>query len=261
MIADTVKKNLNRFEEAVKAQDLIKNQVGVLEKQYVASVLAGVIDRDLLDEHHHPGHIKALREETLLQVFDDDETYYPTLRYKAAEVLAARKSPRLIPPLLNLLNSLADSDLDVHDRYTIAPLPTWTDAVKFLAYMHTPEAYEGLKKFLNYLLTDNPKSKDWFLEETVSSLVQVGIKLNMGDSVPILRRAIPYLNNPPLERESLGELAIYFDIFNEPVGIKEILSQPVTGGMSDVEVTCLKLLKKHDPRYVEEWIASRKNDG
>ena len=49
----------------MEAQDEIKNQLGMLEKQYVASVLESVIDYDLPDQHDHPGHIRALREEAL----------------------------------------------------------------------------------------------------------------------------------------------------------------------------------------------------
>ena len=177
-------------------------------------MLEGVIDYDLLTEHH-PEPIIALREEVLLQVFDDDKTYYPILIYKAAEVLAARKSPRLISPLLYRLSLAADSD--INPRYFLnvpisARLPKWYNAVKFLEHMHIPEACNGLNRFLNHLLTESPKSKNWFLGETVSSLVHISIKLNMGDSVPILRMAIPHLNNSTLGRESFCELAQYFDI-------------------------------------------------
>ena len=264
LIETEVKKNINGFKQAVEAQDVIKDQVGMLERQYVASVLSGMINRDLLDEDHHPEPIKTLREEVLLQVFDDDKTYYPILNYKAAEVLAARKSPRLVSLLLDRLTLEADSDSDPHAYYTVPELarpPRWPDAVKFLEYMQTPESYEGLKTFLNHLLTENPKSKDRFLEETVSSLVQLGIKLDMGDSVSILRRSMPHLNDPELEHESLGELARYFDIFNAPIGIKEILTQNTTGGMSDVEVKCLKLFEKYEPDFVRERIESRSKDG
>ena len=263
LIADRVEKNLDGFKKAVKAQDVIEDQLRRLEKQNVAFVLAGVIDYSLLDESHQPEHIKALREEALLQLFDDNEAYYPMLIYKAAEVLAARKSPRVVSPLLHRLELAANSDLDPRDRFNIPPPPNWPDAVNFLEYMQTPEAYEGLKRFLNHLLTETPKSKNWFLGKTVSSLVQVGIKLNKGDSVPILRMTIPHLNDSQLERESLGELARYFDIFNEPAGIKEILINHITSessGMEDVEDWCLELLQKHDPAFVEEWRARETTD-
>ena len=263
LIADRIEKNLNGFKEAVDEQNVIKNQLGMLEKQSVAAVLEGVIDYDLLDKNHHPGQIKALREEALLQVFDDNETYYPILIYKAAEILAARKSPRLISPLLHHLNLAADSDIDTRYFYNVPPLarlPKWYDAVKFLEYMHTQEAYEGLNRFLNHLLTENPKSKNWFLRETVSSLVQVGIKLNMGDSVPILKRALLDLENPG--HEVLSKLVEYFDRFNEPAGIKEILINYLdneTANMTLPETQladqCLQLVQKYDPEFVENWQA------
>ena len=268
LIADRIEKNLKGFKESVDEQNVIKNQLEMLEKQSVAAVLEGVIDYDLLDKNHHPGQIKALREEALLQVFDDNETYYPILIYKAAEILAARKSPRLISPLLHHLNLAADSDIDTRYFYNVPPLarlPKWYDAVKFLEYMHTPEAYEGLNRFLNHLLTENPKSKNWFLRETVSSLVQVGIKLNMGDSVPILKRALLDLENPG--HEVLSKLVEYFDRFNEPAGIKEILINYLdneTANMTLPETQladqCLQLVQKYDPEFVNEWRAKTTTD-
>ena len=260
LIANEVEKSLNGFKEAVDAQDVIKNQLGVLEKQYTASMLEDVIGSFLEDEHYHPEQIKPLREETLLQILDD-ETCRPELRYKAAEVLGTRKSSRLVSPLLSFLNSLVDSDsgLDLVTKNR-------GDGVKFLAYIHTPQAYQGLKEFLNRLLTDNPKRKNWFLMETVLSLAEVSAKLDVGDSVPILRKAILHLN-PHGEYEALGELARYFDIFNDPAGIKDILTNHVAGEMPNwelerrsIEDKCLELLQKHDPEFVKEWRARKTTD-
>ena len=229
LIADTVEKDLDGFKKAVAEQKLIKNQLEILEKQYAVSILAGVIDHDLQDVQRHPDQIKVLREETLLQVLADNETPYPILTYKAAEVLAARKSPRVVSPLLIRLNSEADSAPDPHRYYTVPQLarpPEWPDAVKFLTYMDTPEAedeaYQGLKRFLNHLLTGDPNGKDWFLEKTVSSLVQIAVQLNMEDSVPILKKALHDLENS--EHAILNELVEYFHRFNEPASIRKILS-------------------------------------
>ena len=110
LIANQVEKNLDGFKEAVSELNLIKNQLTGLEKQYGASILENFTRIRLDEEQHHPQPIKALREETLLQIFDDEE-YRLVLRYKAAEVLGARKSPRLVPPLLEFLNSVVDSDI------------------------------------------------------------------------------------------------------------------------------------------------------
>ena len=260
LITDRVEKNLDGFKKAMKVQDVIEDQLGMLEKQNAAFVLAGVIEYTLLDKYH-PEPIKTLREEVLLQLFDDNQTYYPMLIYKAAEVLAARKSPRVVSPLLHRLELAANSDLDPRDRFNIPPTPNWPDAVNFLEYMQSPEAYDGLKRFLNYLLTENPKSKNWFLGKTVFSLVQVGIKLNNGDSVAILRMAIPHLKDlEPADLDFLGDLARYFDIFNDPAGIKDILNYHVTSEIPGLEPAhnrlenrCLELLRKHDPEFVENW--------
>ena len=255
LIADTVEKNLNGFKDAVEAQDEIKNQLGMLEKQYVASVLESVIDYDLPDQHDHPGHIRALREEALLQVFDDNATYYPILMYKAAEVLAARKSSRLISPLLDRLKLAADAEIDARDFYNVPSLyrlPKWHEVVKFIEYTYTGEAYEGLKGFLNHLLTENPKGKGWFLRETVYSLAQVGIKLHLGDSVLILKKALHDLKSPG--PEVLCGLVEYFDIFNEPASIKKILDTYLadesinrTEPERQLADKCRELLREHYP--------------
>ena len=255
LIADTVEKNLNGFKEAVDAQDVIKNQLKELKKERAASVLEKFITLFLNEEHNHPEQIKALSEEDLLQVFED-ERYALELKYQAAKVLAVRKSPRLVPPLLAFLNSVIDSELDI-DRSTGDHLRSY---INFFTYILTPDTYPGITKFLNRLLTENPKHKDLFLTETVSLLVWVSFQLDIGDSVPILRRAIPHLKNLQTQQIPLGNLARYFDIFNEPEGIKEILNQHVTSGMSDAEDRCLELLQKHDPEFVNEWRARETTD-
>ena len=257
LIADRVEKDLNGFKEAVSEQDLIKNQLRGLEKEYGASILENV-HHSLGEEHLHPKQIKALREETLLQLFSD-ERYYPELRYKAAEVLAARKSPRLVSPLLEFLNSVVDSDSDI-DSETELYLRSYAI---FFAHRHTQDTHQGLRELLNRLLTEDPKCKDLFLTEIVYSLAWVSIKLNIGDSVSILKMAIPYLQIGQQEHQAIKNLARYFDIFNESAGIKEILINHVTSessGMEEVEERCLELLQKHDPEFVKEWRARETTD-
>ena len=248
LIADTVEKNLDGFKEAVEAQDVIKNELRELEKAYGASILLENVNHFLGEEYLHTKQIKALREETLLQLFDD-EGYYPELRYKAAEVLAARKSPQLAPSLLKFLDSVVDSDSDIEIEHHLH------NYVNFLGHIHTRDTYQGLRKLLNRLLTENPKCKNLFLTETVYSLAWISIKLNIGDSVPILRMAIPYLQIRQQEPQAIKNLARYFDIFNEPAGIKEILINHVaseSSSMEEVKERCLELLQKHDPEFVAE---------
>ena len=196
----------------------------------------------------------------LLQILDD-ETCRPELRYKAATVLSARKSSQLVSPLLNFLNSQVDLDSGL-DLVTKNP----GDGIKFLAYIQTPEAYQGLKEFLNRLLTENPKRKNWFLMESILSLAEVSIALNQGDSVPILRKAIPHLN-PHGKYKSLGVLIEHFDALNEPEGMKDILINHLASKMPGFESEqkhvgekCLELLQKHDPQYVAEWRARETSD-
>ena len=260
LIADRVEKDLNGFKEAVKAQDVIKNQLEVLEKEYAASVLERTLTFSFTDEHSYSEKVKALREETLLQVFGD-EIYQMELRYKAAAVLASRKSPLLVYPLLEFLNSFVDSDstIDLKTKNILRGL-----VMNVLGGMYIQEAYQGLKGFLNHLLTENPKHKDLFLTWTVFALGWVSVELDVKDSVPLLKKAIPYLNLKNLQQEydNLGNLAENFDKLNEPAGIKEILNYVASksSGMEDVENRCLELLQRHDPKFVKEQRAGETTD-
>ncbi len=256
LIETEVEKNLNGFKEAVGQVDTLKNQQKVLEKEHVAAMLDSIADKPYGPRYSYPERIKALSEEALLWVLDD-EIYGRVVRYLAAEVLANRKSPQLPSLLLKFLNSVVDWEKDRLETYTFAPL----SLIHFLEEIYTHEVYQGLKRFLNRLLTENPKNKDLFLPETVSSLAGIGVKLNMGDSVPILKTAIPHLKNP--SHKVLSDLARYFDIFNEPAGIKEILINHVTSersGMEEVENRCLELLQKYGPAFVAEWRARATTD-
>ena len=126
------------------------------------------------------------------------------LRHKAAEVLADSKSPPLVSPLLELLNSAIDPDSDITTEIEQNRLRNF---VAFLVKIETPETYEGLTKFLNRLLTENPKHKDLFLTWTVFSLAYVSIELNKRESVSILKRTIPFLDVRLDEDQALKNLA------------------------------------------------------
>ena len=253
LITDEVEKNLNRFKAAVDDQDVIKNEIGVLKKEHAASVLGDFISLYLTNVPDHPEPIKALAEEDLLQVFGD-ERYDIVLRYQAASVLAVRQSARLVTPLLKFLNSVVDSNFDLYFD-TESRL---RNCVNFFKYIPTPEASQGLTKFLDRLLTEDPKHKDIFLMETVLSLAWISIQLDIRDSVSILRKSMSHFEHPG--QNNLSALVDYFDRFNEPAGIKEILSQHVTDGMSEVENKCLELLQKYDPEFVEKWRARETSD-
>ena len=265
LIADTVEKNLDGFKEAVDAQDLIKNQLRILEKEHAASTLGNFIHVPLDEEYLHPEEIKALQEETLLQVFEDNNYHLQTI-HKAAEVLSARKFPELVSPMLKLLNSFAHLDSDIDDFVDQHQL---RNCVTFLGCIETSETHQALKRFLHHLLTEDPKHKNLFLTRTVFVLAGVSVKLDMGDSVLIVRRGIPHLKDlKQRDLEELSELARYFDIFNEPEGIKEILINHLEDEIpnmeslqKNVEDKCLELLQKHDPKFVSEWgVKQRLND-
>ena len=243
LIETEVEKNLDGFKEAVGQVDILKqqakealeevgtlkNQHRVLEKEHAAAMLESIAYSSS-DERRppYPERIKALSEEALLRVLDD-EIYGQAIRYLAADVLADRKSPRLPSFLLEFSNSALDWEKGRLETHTFNPLTS----IYFLGKIQTHEAYQGLQKFLNRLLTENPKNKDLFLPKTVSSLAALGVKLNMEDSIPILKTAIPHLKDPELE--VLRALIEYFSRYDEPESIKEILTKHVTNRLPYLE--------------------------
>ena len=259
LIADKVEKNLTGFKKAIAQVNTLRDQLGLLEEEYTASVLENFIDSPLEYENFHSEQIKGLREAILLQVIND-EARRLEIRYKAAEVLVNRESTQLVSPLLGFMNSVVD--LDLEDGPDFGSEQYLYGLARLFGQIGTLDVYQGLSKFLNRLLRENPRHKDLFLTQTVFSLANIGLKLGIGDSISILRRAIPNLNPPLLEYEALGELAEYFDMFSEPDGIKEILNNHLKDEMlgfktlqKSVEDKCLELLENHAPDFVEEWKA------
>ena len=213
--ADTVEKS---FKETVDQLDILKDQQRLLEKERAVSMLEDTyqFSSDSSNAYHllnDPRDLETVnepREEALLDIFGDAR-YYLALRHWAAIVLADRKSPRLVSPILERLNSAIDSELDI-DSYDLQFLHAY---IKFLGQIPTLEAYQGLTKFLNRLLTGDLRHKDLFLTWTVFALADVSVELNQRDSVPMLRRAILDLKDPLPRGYSIRyELARYFDKFN-----------------------------------------------
>ena len=260
LIASEVEKNLNGFKDALAQVNTLKKELSILRKEQAASMFEVTFQPDFGSELGYPKEnearreeaLKELSEETLLDVFDDNK-YLLAVRHKAAEILV-QKSPPLVMPLFELLNSAIDPDSDTAAEIGESCL---RNSVALLVEIEVPETYEGLTKFLNRLLTENPEHKDLFLTWTVYSLAYISIKLNKRESASILRRTIPYLNVSLDEDQALKNLSRAFDIFNEPTGIKEILTHHAADRMPDVETQCLELLEKHDPEFVRNWKAGK----
>ena len=230
LIADEVGKSLNEFEEAVGQVKIQQGQIKILEKEHAVSVLNAHMGGRFNDENPYPEQINILPESALLDIFND-ETYHLGFRCWAAEVLASKESTLLVSPLLDFLNSVVDSD-----EYNEIYASTKRDLrrlVSFLSVIPTQETYEGLKTFLNRLLTENPRHKDLFLTWTVFSLAYVSCELGKRDSVSMIRKTIPDLDISSRDEDALKNLVEYFDKFQEPEGIKEILENGLT------EITCL----------------------
>ena len=268
LIADSVEKSLNGFKESVTQVDTLKNelkeavgqvnilqnQIRILEKEHAASVLEDSVHLPDSRGQLYSEIVKALPDGGLLDLIVD-KTRGLDFRYKAAEVLAVRKNSKLVSPVLELLNLVVDSKVDWDNSFD--PKRCLRGLVNFLGQLHTQEAYEGLTKFLNRLLMEDPKYKDLFLTWTVFSLAKVSVGLNKGDSVSILRRSVTDLKVLHYQYDNLKVLAEHFLRFNEPEGIKEILTHHAADGMPEVEIRCLELLQKHDPEFVKEWQAQK----
>lgn len=159
---------------------------------------------------------------------------------------------RFVPTGLVFLNSIVNSDLDGEKyRKTIVSL---LQLVSFIGRTHTDEAYQGLTKFLNRLLTENVRMKHVFLTTTVVALANVSAALGRGDSVPILKSAVPHLQYPGY---NLCILAEHFDKLNAAEGIKATLTHHEMSEMPEIEDRCLSILQKHDPKFVREWVARK----
>ena len=248
LIANEVEKSLNGFKAAVDQLEEIKNQLKVLQAGHAVSVLEHFIYYNPREESHYREQTALIPEEALLQVLGD-ETRHMQLRFRAADVLAYKESPLLVDPLLKLLPSIADDDRDYH-YHDIDP---WGyRLIELLGQIHTQTSYQGLKKFLNRLLTEDSTYKHLLLTPTVFTLTKVSVELNEGDSVSILKRSIPELRVASYQEDALIKFAEYFDKFNDPEGIRNILTDGLTDEMPNVENRCLGLLEQHDAEFVND---------
>ena len=249
LIEDRIEDSLNGFKKAVE-------QVKILEKEHAVSVLDFYDIGYPTELEQRAEAIKALSGDMLLDIFSD-KTRDLGIRWAAADVLVAMKSARLVSPMLTFLNSIVISNIDTniyHARFC-DPHIYWD----WLSRFCNEKTYQGLKDFLNRLIKEDSENKDSFLTWTVFLLAQVSLELDLRDSDEMLREVIPDLKELEQDEVELITLAKYFDKFNEPEGIKEILTNGLTDNMPDVEKQCLELLQEHDPDFVNEWKAQKED--
>ena len=247
LIKDRVEEVLNGFKEAVGQLNEIKDQLKVLQTGHALSVLAHFRYYHRDEEPYFREQTKSIPEDALLQVFGD-ETRDLALRFRAVDVLAYRKSPRFVAPLLELMDSIVDNS-----GYSYHDIDDWGDElIKSLGQICTQESYQGLKEFLNRSRIEDSTYKHLFLTPTVFTLAKLSIELEKRDSIAILRKSIPDLRVDSHEEDDLTNLAEYFDTFDESEGIKEILNR-VKDEIPNVAHRCLELLEKYDPKFVSDW--------
>ena len=212
----------------------------------------------LLEDAIHPSPLQSLEpfglgKEVILEILGfGGETRPLATKDGDTEGSADRKFAQLAAPASAFLYSIADLNLgSEQDSYTTYYLSM---LVNFVGRIYTDEAYQGLKKLLNRLLTENLNLKHLLLTQTVFSLAEVSVGLERKDSVFALKSAVSHLQHTD---RNLGVLAGYFDKLNSPEGVKEILIHHAASKMPDLETQCLELLRKHDPDFVREWQAEK----
>ena len=254
LIENEVGKSLNGFKDGLKQVDILKSQLKILQKHYVVSVIENYL-HFTADQSYYSEILNTLPEQALIDVFS--EKMFPlSVKHVAAEVLANMQSTQFVSPAVEFLKSV---DLDLYLRADHETQDYLRDIVKFIGQTQTRKAYEGLKKFMNRLLTENPDYKQLFLTSTVFSLAEISTKLGIGELSSEIKNVIRQLEFSQRNPEGLMRLAEYFDKFNEPEGIKKLFYAPLTLviGLTDVEEKCLELLRKHDPDFVENWLELR----
>ena len=229
----------------------MKNQIDERLEEQAAAMLEN-LNNYVHADGAYDDDIKAISEGMLLQIFESRK-YSIKTKYGAVEMLMEQKSTRIVAPLLQFLNLFLNFKLDSEDDLSETAVYLFS-FVTYLGYIWTLETYEGLKKFLNRLITENPGHKQIFLNATIMSLARVSIELNMTDAIPLLRAAISHIAYPP-DRDHLSIMIGYFDDLNDPESIKKILTEHARIGMSDIQYECLNSLQKYDPDFVKQWLS------
>ena len=223
-----------------------------LRKKQVAFVLENFTRGEFYLEQFFHKKSATLPEQALLDVFCDGMSTLK-LKYRAASILIHKQSARFVPVILEFVNSIVDADLYIQEDSETAEYIT--EFQYLIGRLTTPEAYEGIKKFLNRLLTENLKHYDIFIDGTIIALTNISHRLNRRDDIPLIKSALFHFISPP--NEGLISVAENFGAMNEPSFLKYILTQHVTNEMPDVEEVCLELLEELDPEFVKEWQAQK----
>lgn len=231
------------------------NPLRSLEKEYVAFVLETLTTSEFVLEHFFPKKTIALPEQALLDVFTDG-TSPLKLKYRAACSLINKESTRFVPLLLEFVNEMVDADLEIKEENS-GTGESITEFQYLLGRLKTPEAYEGTKKFLHRLLTEDLKHKDIFIDGAIIALTDISRVLKRKDAIPMVKLALFHFV-PPIN-EGLISVAENFGSMKEPSLLKHILMQHVTSEMPDVEEICLELLEDFDPEFVKQWHAQKAN--
>jgi len=241
------------FQQLKTAWESTRDRLSEREKHHVAFVLEFLKNDQIIYEYSCPLQIDALSEQVLLDVFSD-ETFSFTVKYRAALILLNLKNcTRFVPVYMEFLKFIVNADLDMEDLETRLEVISFVGLFIELIIMG---AYEEVKNFTNYLLTENPRHKNLFICYAVSSLTELSLELNRKDAMPILKSAIPYIEHLP--SYTVIEMAEYFEKFKDVACIKEILTKYLTDETPDVETKCLALIQQHDPEFVSNWKEQRK---
>ena len=219
-----------------------------LRKKRVASILENFTRGEFCLECFFPRKTEALPEQALLDVFCDGMSTLK-LKYRAASTLIDKKSTRFVPIILEFVNYIVDADLNIQEDSETAEYIT--EFQYLIGRLTTPDAYEGIKKFLNRLLTEDLKHHDIFIDGAIIALTNISHRLNRRDEIPLIKSALFHFIYPP--NEGLISVAENFGAMNEPSLLKYILTEHVTNEMPDVEEVCLELLEELDPEFVKEW--------
>ena len=217
-ITNEVEKRINRFQDAVEEVDalkydikeafeqvnLLQDQLRILNKEHAASVLDRF--RSFRPEHY-PEQIKELEEQAILDVFSD-ETRHLQYRMKAAEILADRKSTKLVSAVLKCLKPYIDSDFDWDQHYQTQHM--LCNLINYIGQVKEKETYETLNGFLEQLLSEQPEVKSLIITSITFSLVYANSDIDKKDSLPVIRKAVPILDLRSDDEDAFNYLGMLF---------------------------------------------------